>query len=148
MSDDNKRPARQEEVKERRRRREALGADRNLKLHVPANLKDDKFVYRWVNDRPGRIQQFTVADDYDVVSSEAVESNSLGTTNSRVVSQSSGESAVLLRKPKEFYEDDQKQKQAVLDAQEKAMKAAAPASSEGLNGPHAYVPGGSNRIGR
>jgi hypothetical protein len=142
------RPKRQEEVTTRRRRREELGANRNLKLYVPPEEKDPNFQYRWVNDRPGRIRQFTVEDDYDVVSSPAVESTSTGTNIERVVSQSTGENAVLLRKPKKFYEDDQAQKQAAIDAQERALKRAAPASPEGLTGPEAYVPGGKNTIGR
>src|SRR4051812_14676936 len=59
---------RSEEVKSRRRRREGLGAERNLKLHVPEESKDPNFVYRWVNDRGGRVRQLTKMDDYEVVS--------------------------------------------------------------------------------
>jgi hypothetical protein len=33
------------------------------------NAKDPNFVYRWVNNRPGRVKQLTQMDDYDVVSS-------------------------------------------------------------------------------
>ncbi|HDA7928959.1 TPA: hypothetical protein O5V78_002736, partial [Staphylococcus aureus] len=59
-----------EEVQTERRRRTGLGPDRNLKLHVPEEAKDPNFVYRWVNNRPGRVMQLTQMDDYEVVSSE------------------------------------------------------------------------------
>lgn len=148
MSEDNKRPSRQEETKERRRRRDTVGLGGNFKLHVPETEKDPNFQYRWVNDEPGRVRQFTVEDDYDVVSSSTVDSNSMGTTTERVVSQSTGKNAVLLRKPKKYFEADQAQKQEVINARENAMKRAAPVSAEGLSGSHAYVPGGVNRIGK
>ena len=56
------RPKRSEEVKAVRRRRGSMGADRDLKLHVPDDLKDPDFVYRWVNDKPGRVAQRTIPD--------------------------------------------------------------------------------------
>jgi hypothetical protein len=139
------RPPRQEEVKQRRRRRESLGAERNLKLHVPEDKKDPNFVYRFVNDRPGRVQQLTQADDWDVVPSITAE----GGNETRVADKSSGERAVLLRKPKDFYESDKLQEQKLLDARDEAMRRGAPESAEGLNSSdNAYVPGGKNTIQR
>jgi hypothetical protein len=137
------RPPRQEEVKERRRRRESLGADRNLKLHVPENKKDPNFVYRFVNDRPGRVQQLTEGDDWDVVPSITAESGN----ETRVADKSSGERAVLLRKRKEFYEADKAEEQKALDARDEALRRAPPQDAQGLSGPEAYVPGGRNIIG-
>jgi hypothetical protein len=139
------RTPRQEEVKKVRRRRESLGADRNLKLHVPEDKKDPNFVYRFVNDRPGRVQQLTQADDWDVVPSITAESGN----ETRVADKSSGERAVLLRKPKEFYESDKLEEQKLLDARDEAMRRGAPESAEGLSSSdNAYVPGGKNIIGR
>ncbi len=138
------RPPRQETEQRARRRRESLGTDRNLKLHVPEDKKDPNFEYRWVNDRPGRVQQLTQADDYDVVPGVTSE----GSTETRVADKSSGERAVLLRKPKEFYESDKRSEQKVLDARDESMRRAPPPSAEGLSGSdNAYVPGGRNIVG-
>lgn len=137
------RPPRVEQEQRTRRRRESLGADRNLKLHVPEDKKDPNFVYRWVNDKPGRVQQLTEGDDYDVVAGVTND----GTTETRVADKSSGERAVLLRKPKDFYESDKRSEQKVIDDRDEAMRRGAPPSAEGLAGPESYVPGGRNTIG-
>jgi hypothetical protein len=141
------RPPRQEEVKQRRRRREGLGADRNLKLAVPENLKDPNFVYRWVNDRPGRVQQLTTMDDWEKAPVVTEQNAGEGTVETRVVDKSVGERAVLLRKPKEFYEADKAEEQKQLDARDEALRRAPPQDPQGLSGPEAYVPNGRNIIG-
>lgn len=147
--------ARVEEVKQRRRRRESIGVDRNLKLFIPESAKDPNFVHRWVNAREGRIKSM-YEDDWDVVSITQLNGGddpgknlSEGTNVSRVGNQTTGEGMVLLRKPKEFYEEDQKAKQAKLDELDKTMRQGPAQSAEGI-GPndHAYVPGGRNIIGR
>jgi hypothetical protein len=141
------RPKRSEEVTERRRRRDAMGMERNLKLHVPTELKDPNFEYRWVNERPGRVHQMTKGDDWDVVSALTGETGGEGTVETRVVDKA-GDKAVLLRKRKDFYESDKAEEQKAIAQREEDMKRAAPPDSEGLKGPHAYVPGGQNIIGR
>ena len=140
------RPARQEEVKSRRRRREGSGAEHGMKLHVPESLKEKDFEYRWVNDRPGRIQQLTKMDDWETAPIVTEQNAGEGTVETRVVDKSAGERAVLLRKPKEFYDADKLEEQKVLDARDEAMRRAPPPSSEGLNGSEAYVPGGRNIV--
>lgn len=141
------RPPRQEQVQERRRRRESLGADRNMKLAVPADFKDPNFEYRWVNDRPGRVQQLH-GEDWDVVEGASqLDSNSIGTTVKRVSDRFSGENTVLMRKPRKYYEEDQAEKKVALDKVDEALRRGAPPSSEGLAGPHSYVPGGRNTVG-
>jgi hypothetical protein len=141
------RTPRQEETQQRRRRRESIGADRNMKLGLPGDFKDANFEYRWVNDRPGRVQQL-YGEDWDVVPSDKADSNSIGTTVERVADKLSGEKTVLMRKPKKFYEEDQAEKKKALDKVDESLRRGAPPSPEGLAGPHAYVPGGSNKIGR
>lgn len=142
------RPPRQEQVKERRRRRDSLGADRNMKLAVPGDFKDPNFEYRWVNDRPGRVQQL-YAEDWDVVDGQSqIDSNSIGTTVKRVADRVNGENTMLMRKPKEFYEEDQLEKKKALDKVDEALRRGAPPSPEGLAGPNSYVPGGRNTVGR
>ena len=140
------RNGRAEEVKERRRRRDDSGPNRNLKLHVPDDAKEGEFEYRWINNRPGRVQQLTRADDYDVVSASEIESRSIGTTVERIGNSRDGESMILVRKPKKFFEEDRVKAAKALDATEDAMRRTAPASAEGLSGPTAYVPGGKNVI--
>lgn len=144
------RPARQQETQERRRRREGLGADRNLKLHVPENFKDRNFEYRWVNDRPGRVQQMTVQDDWETVSTQDAmllqEQVSEGTVVSRVADRYQGERTVLLRKPKHYYEQDKAEEQKLLDERDKTMRNGALADPQGLTGSEAYTPGGRNIV--
>lgn len=150
------RPDRQQETQIRRRRRESLGDDRNLKLHIPEELKDKNFTYRFVNDRPGRVRQLTVQDDWDVVDAaklgadpEPEKNTAEGTVVNRVGDKVTGERMVLLRKPKDFFEEDKKAKQAKLDELDKAMRVGPAPNAEGI-GPadHAYVPGGRNKIGQ
>lgn len=139
------RPPRVQEVQTERRRRTGTGAERNLKLFVPEEYKDPNFVYRWVNNRPGRVKQLTQMDDYDIVSSEdgTIDAGtSEGTVVKRTVDRSEGEEAVLLRKPRKFYEADKAEEQKLLDAKDEQLRQGQGFSSEGLSGSEAYVPGG------
>ncbi|HDA7126318.1 TPA: hypothetical protein O5T86_001251 [Staphylococcus aureus] len=134
-----------EEVQTERRRRTGLGPDRNLKLHVPEEAKDPNFVYRWVNNRPGRVMQLTQMDDYEVVSSEDGKidrGTTEGTVVKRTVNRSEGDEAVLVRKPRAYYEADKAEEQKLIDAADEDMRNGASRSSEGLSGSEAYVPGG------
>ena len=146
------RPPRAEQVISERRRRADSGTAAGLKLHVPADMKDeDKFAYRWVNDRPGRVHQMTKQDDWDVVSTDRPDqltSDSEGSVMKRAVDKATGENAVLLRKPKAYFEADRLEKQKPVDAIEKALRQGPAPSSEGISGSEAYVPGGKNTIGR
>lgn len=137
--------ARAAEVMQRRRRRETLGPERNLKLHVPQEMKDPNYEYRWVNDRPGRIMQLTQYDDWD--KAPEMEGIGLGTTTERVADKYTGERTVLLRKPKEFYDADKAAEQKVLDERDDAMRRGPPPSNEqGSAELGEYVPGGRNII--
>lgn len=139
------RPARQENEQVQRRRRGDSGPLAGLKLYVPEALKDPNFEYRFVNDRPGRVQQLTQNDDYDVVPTFSAEG---GGNETRVADKSSGERAVLLRKPKEFYESDKREEQKVLDERDEMLRRGAAPNAEGLNGSdNAYVPAGRNVVG-
>lgn len=145
------RPPRAQAEQQGRRRRESLGEDRNLKLHVAADLKDPNFEYRWVNDRPGRVHQMTVQDDWDVVSTDRPDQLTAaaeGSVMRRAVDKFTGENAVLLKKPKEYFEADRLEKQRPVDAVEKALRSGPAPSPEGISGSEAYVPGGKNTIGR
>lgn len=136
---------RSEEVKVERRRRQGTGAERNMKLHVPESAKDPNHVYRWVNNTPGRIKQLTEMDDYEVVSSadNTIDAgNAGGTVVTRTVNRTEGDEAVLLRKPRAYYEADKAEEQKLIDARDEQLRAGAAPNSEGLSGSEAYVPGG------
>jgi hypothetical protein len=146
---------RSEEVKARRRRREGLGDERNLKLYVPEQMKDPNFNSRWVNDRAGRVRQLTVEDDWDVVDTAKLGGDpdpgintAEGTVINRVGDKFTGERMVLLQKPKEYFEKDRAEKAARLDQIEASMRRKPPAAQGGLgDADNAYIPGGKNTIG-
>lgn len=146
------RPARTDEVKNERRRRADTGSAIGLKLHVPEDMKDTaNFEYRWVNDRPGRVHQLTVQDDWDVVSTDRPDQLTAaaeGSVMRRSVDKTTGDNAVLLKKPRKYFEADRLAKQKPVDAMEKALRNGPAPSPEGISGTEAYVPGGKNSIGR
>lgn len=141
------------ETQQRRRRRSEFGEKRNLKLYVPEDKKDPNYVYRWVNDTAsGRIHNMTKLDDWDIVSAEEIENQGEGTGIQRhtgTAENGSSQRAYLCRKPKEFYEEDQKVKWDHLDAIEDDMKRGPVPTDGGLDPSKAYVPQGHvNKIGR
>ena len=94
--------------------------------------KDPNYVYRWVNDAEAgmRIDRFK-AGGWEVVEKEAVkvgdkvvdQGTGVGSVTTRYVGQ--GTTAVLMRIPKEWYDEDQEAKQAKLDEIDDAMRAEA-----------------------
>lgn len=147
------RPPRQAEVQQRRRRRDDMGDDRFLKLAVPNELREPGFVYRWLNDTPGRLENKTVHDDWDVVKQpvDPDKDNGEGTAVRRPVGVSPDGKplyAYLCRKPEEFYREDKSKEQAQIKVQEDALKRGEVKGAEALTGPQAYVPGGRNQIGQ
>lgn len=146
---------RAEEVQTARRRREGMGAERNMKLHVPEQAKDPNFTYRWVNDRQGRVRQLTKQDDYEVVSSteltggdrETLTGTAEGTVMTRTGDSRIGESVVLLKKPKNYYESDKAEEQKAIDARDAVLRKGPVNAADGLTSKdNAYVPGGKNII--
>jgi hypothetical protein len=147
------RPTREQETKARRRRRESLGEDRNLKLFFPEAAKDPNFVYRVINDVPGRIEAKTVHDDWDIVTdamlADPSKDSSEGTPIKRFVGADKAGQPIygfLCRKPKEFYEEDKAEQQKQIAADEENLRRGEAKGAEALTGPHAYVPGGRNTI--
>jgi len=138
---------RQAEVQQTRRRREGMGPERNLKLHIPEQMKDPNFEYRWVNDRPGRVHSLTKLDDWDPA--PGMDGVGLGqSVSERAVDSYTGERAVLLRKPKEYYDADQMEKKKALDERDEAMRRGPLPSPEGIGGEadKSYTPGGRNIV--
>ena len=104
--------------------------------------KDPNFVYRFVNDRPGRVQEFLDMGyehvDHGKVGDSRVDKRSADGSRTQVhVGQ--GDQGFLMRIPKEFYEEDQKVKQDYVDATEAATK------KEALDGTYGKLDVISNR---
>lgn len=120
-------PRRAAEKAQRRRRNNGdLNPSVVMRLGLPQEVIDGNKDYslRWVNDEGGRIQHLTQQDDYDVV--EGVDSRIVGTTGD-------GKPLVarLLRKPKEFAEEDRKAKLDAINAREGGLIRQASGSDPG-----------------
>jgi hypothetical protein len=117
------RETRETEEKEQRRKRDH-GDMTAQRMPVARSMLDlDRFTYRWVNDTAGRLK-FFYDDHWDVVmqdgSGMAPNATDLGAAVSQVVGVSADGkalSAYLMRKPRTYYDEDQKQKNVDLDEQ-------------------------------
>ncbi len=157
---------RAEEVSSERRRRQDFGGLPGLKLSVDERAKDPEFTYRIINDKPGRIHQKTVQDDWDIVATtqmngfnDVAKQAGEGTPMAYMVGSTENgapQKAYLCRKRKEFYEEDKAKEQAVVDAREESIRRGAVTGpdGQGLSSAASYIPGGkdgrsgSNTIGR
>lgn len=107
-----------------RPKRVPLDQQRASKLDVH---KEEGFVYRWVNEKPGRIDSFKLAG-WETVSKEeaarykqAGDASSTGSIAELVVNPTvdiDTKKAILMRIPKEFYDEDQLEKQKKIDSKE------------------------------
>lgn len=109
--------------KTRRRRRKEFGPNYRL-----AAEKRPGFVRRWVNDIRGRIEQFTVQNDWEPVKDET------GKVTRRAVGK--GEEAVLLEIPEDYYREDQAEKRRNVPDPSKIAEARA--------GHGEYIPDGGD----
>lgn len=86
--------------------------------------KDPNYVYRWVIDKPGRLQRFLDAG-YEIVNHETEVGQSSVDRGSRLGSaltySTGGSVLVLMRQRKEWYNEDQIAKQVELDALEQVL---------------------------
>jgi hypothetical protein len=90
--------------------------------------KDPNFTYRIVKDAPGRVQEF-LDGGYEPVDNKTTKlaaprvdgGSSQGSVNS--VPLGGGDTGVLMRIPKEMYEEDQKAKMDALKQKESALSA-------------------------
>jgi hypothetical protein len=151
--------ARVENTQKARRRREESFDGLDYRLHVPEELKDPRYVYRWINDEPGRIFQLTEQDDYDFVYDERIRSEGKdahkntdgGTRISRIVGRSkTGEPlrAYLCRKLKDYYEEDQRKRHDHWQKVTAQVEMGRVPGSSGLfnsDPEHAYIPRDARR---
>ena len=124
----------------KRAERTPLGGFRQ-RLSVSEDQKEDGYVYRWMNDTPGRLEQAEQAG-YEYVDNakagDTGESNTdLGSRTSAVVDKREGTRAYLMRIRKEWYDEDQAAKESVNKQVDDAILGGKVAESEGQ-----YVPSG------
>ena len=87
--------------------------------------KDSDYVYRIVNDTPGRVAEmkergYELATGEESFSSSLDDSTSAGSVKSKHVG--GGTNAVLMRIPKDWYDEDQKMKMDHVDKLEQKTK--------------------------
>lgn len=98
-------------------------ADRN---RISFSNMDPDYVYRVVNDKDGRIAKLQgigyelVQDDEQIGDYRVAEGSKLGRAVSKPVGN--GVTGYLMKIRKDFYEEDQNEKSAVVDKIEKALK--------------------------
>lgn len=156
------RKPRAEMVSAERRRRKAGSLNRMAQMKLdcidPASLDLDNYVYRWVNDEPGKLRQATKGDDYDFVGTEELGENfdpeqtdSESFERVRMVCGTTKDGAALYtylcKKPRSFWETDNEE---MVQAREAMMagrvyRGEATQEEESL-GDEFYVPEG-NQIG-
>lgn len=144
--------SRNDQIKTERRRRnsDALAGKRRRLAVNEDTLDRENFEYRWVNDDGARVQALSTQDDWDVVTDrggatkEGVHSAKVETVVG-VGDRGSPVKAVLMRKPKTYYDEDEAAKQRRIDETEKAVKSG---SSQGGNSENSYVPNEGIQIGR
>lgn len=88
--------------------------------------KDPGFVYRWVNDTPGRIDMFKQGgwelcsnQEVDVGNQRAEQASEIGSLASNIVDGGTGMRAYVMKIRKEWYDEDQKANEAHIDQLER-----------------------------
>lgn len=121
---------RNQEVRERRRKRDGLNYLAGQKLAVNEDFLDrNNFEYRWINDDGIRVHNLTVDDDWDLVSDPSKEGkedvDGLGSVITKTVGKNADGTplkAYLARKRKDWFEADRAKKASVLDEVDEALK--------------------------
>jgi hypothetical protein len=143
--------ATEERTERRKKRGETVLSGINLAVDE-SKLDRNNYEYRWVNDKGARMAQMH-ADDWDPAPEGAVlGSDEDVSAQSKVVGTDEGKPyrAVLMRKRKQWYAEDQKEKQRPLDEMDNAIRRGANHQKEApeLSGDVAYTPNGVNTISR
>jgi hypothetical protein len=129
---------RAEETRAVRRRRTDTTGEYRVRLGVNHDLLDHKqFRYHWINDEPGRIDEKTKRDDWDIVRDPSVKDNSSSEgapVRQLVGAQKDGSAlhAYLCRKPLEFDREDRAkkgQRSTELEAQLRRGEHSAPGAA-------------------
>lgn len=148
-----------------RRRRKAGSLNRMVQMKLdcidPGSLDLENYVYRWVNDEPGKLRQATRNDDYDFVpASELGENFDAESTDSesservRMVcgsdKQGNATYTYLCKKPRTFWEHDNEEmvqaREAMMAGRVYRGEATEDDERSGADEDNFYVPEG-NQIG-
>lgn len=120
-TEDRARMSRAEETQVQRRRRQPGTLDRmdELTLAIPDTVEaaNPDHTFRWALDNPKRIHNLTVRDDWDRVEGVEPIPDHIDKTGRQA-------NLVLLKKRKEFWEEDQRAKVTALREQERALMSA------------------------
>lgn len=140
-----------EQERAQRRRRQDLGVGRLSNLAIAGTL-DHRYVYRWINDDPGRVHQMTEMDDWDRVTAQEIGGTSekdrqVGSHVERVVDKTTGKRGILVKKLREYYLEDKAKEQAALDDTDAAIRRGQTPTQTGQAAPadlgsSGYVPSG------
>ena len=134
--------------RQRRRKPGSINAMAGKRLTVDTSKLDPNYEYRWINDDPGRVYQMTENDDWDIVENHEIKTDAAGQGSevSAIVGKTDsgeGKRAFLVRKLKEWHDEDQAEKQKQVEETDEAIRrgklAEADAEAQSMAG-HAYVP--------
>lgn len=142
------RPSRADQTRRERRMKPGDVVQTGIKLAVDETRLDPSKTYRWVNDVPGRIDQFKKRD-WDLVDDEEIKTDGTGMGSVPTQHGGIGENGkpfgmVLMSKFKDWHESDQKAKRAPLADMDKAIARGTAHQQSGeaeLSGDVTYTPG-------
>lgn len=106
---------------QQKRKRVPLGEHGLRRLQEPSGLDHDKYRYRWINDSPGRIEAATAGGYTPVTAKEKIQGGDVNSSHSIVNNRATGQRSVLMKIPRELYEEDQKAKEQRTDAVDQAI---------------------------
>lgn len=140
---------RAEETRRERRRKPGAVANPGVKLTVDESMLDrNRYEYRFVRDTGNRVRQLH-DNDWDIATEGAVQdSDGAGTVGSKIGgTDEHGKpyDMVLMRKERDWYKADQREKASVLNEMDKAIRAGRDSKEVALRD-GTYVPGTGNKV--
>lgn len=148
------RASRDDITKRQRRRREGNDKSGIRRLAVPMDKLDlQNYVYRFVNETPGRIPLLH-DDDWDLVEDSELGEGYTATRHADVAQNRLGLNTRLMRKPREWFEDDhadaQKRRDEEMKAAELGRTVLNGPEGDGVglnaNNPRVYSPNDPNKL--
>lgn len=144
------------EMRERRRERKSQDVSGlSFRLDVPEEHRDPRFVYRWVSDTETRHYRMLQRDWEYVENGElAADPRNSGVGSSkveRIVDErtvNKPQKAFLMRKPREFYEEDKLKEQERIAQNEEGIRRGVARNEQGGQEPGMYVPSSGMSINR
>lgn len=116
-----------------------IGTKRNI---TGVNDTPDGYIDRWVNDEPGRVEKFKRAGYELVESAEMLTSSADGSHDEQgVVTKDMGKgvTAYLMRQRREYFDEDQSEKQRIVDETEESMRKKKVSPNESSDGTYGEV---------